>query len=314
MNDKRDNGFTAIAFFILLAGIFAIFVGLVVWYKGTLDKEKEAKEKEAYESIRENAPSVRTWNDKAGEDISPEDSVNAVHFTIKNPEKEERAPAEASEVKEETQPETEAKDTEEDTELSEQDVYADVLSIYEEAYKNGWKEKEDVSPLWAWDKTKVNMELAGYQLLDLNGDGSSELLVSAVQEAPSDSLILDLYTIKDGKARRVLFSDEKTTWFLCRDNHLLFYTSDGDDTAKIGNYILDKETAEPVSKEILLYDGITYPEYEALYSDETGYDPNYYDEGLSETMSPLSGDSANVVYDRLTGERIPLELTLFSEQ
>ncbi|MBQ4293600.1 MAG: hypothetical protein II754_02995 [Lachnospiraceae bacterium] len=329
MKDKKGNGFGSFAFLVLLGGILALFVGVVLWYKGVQDRETDERAKEAFENVKEHAPSTRAWETEANEELN---NGGSFHFTIKSAEtastedaalkedasSEAKASSEAAasseeEASSETEDssETEAS-SEEETETGPDAVYSSVLKRYKDALAGGWRSTTGVSPLWQGQDTQVNMELAGFEYLDLNGDSFPELLVSVKQEPPYDSMLLDLYTAQNGVPKKLLSSDEENTWFLCEDNRLLFYTSDGEGTAKVATYTLDPKTARLVSDEILLRDRRTYPEFDALYTDKKGYDPTFYEKGLDETMDPLMADSANVVYDRLTGLRIPLVLTPFS--
>ncbi len=67
----------------------------------------------------------------------------------------------------------------------------------------------------------------GYCLKDLNRDGVPELLISAEGAESYSGLLHDLFTLADGKPRRVLVSSERVRYALCGDGLILYEGSGG---------------------------------------------------------------------------------------
>lgn len=62
------------------------------------------------------------------------------------------------------------------------------------------------------------LEQVGYTLLDLNGDGMSELIVGITNQHPTmQNSILDIYTIENNQLIHAVSSQEEQTWYLCFD-------------------------------------------------------------------------------------------------
>lgn len=105
--------------------------------------------------------------------------------------------------------------TEEDTKLI-PEAYLPIIATHAAAQKEGWSEEQrisaDISPLVGYDY--------GYALLDLNGDGVDELIMTP------GSAIMDLYFISpnDGLASHLLQANEMY-YCLCEDNVILSSTT-----------------------------------------------------------------------------------------
>ena len=106
-------------------------------------------------------------------------------------------------------------------------AYRPVLSKYYGAYTSGNNTAE-----YAWDNGISEMiaysQNAGYALLDLNGDGTPELVVGGLgTNSFSDGMVYDLYTLVDGQPVQLACSQARSRYYLRADGSLLNEGSNG---------------------------------------------------------------------------------------
>ena len=106
-------------------------------------------------------------------------------------------------------------------------AYRPVLSKYYGAYTSGNNTAE-----YAWDNGISEMiaysQNAGYALLDLNGDGTPELVIGGLgTNSFSDGMVYDLYTLVDGQPVQLACSQARSRYYLRADGSLLNEGSNG---------------------------------------------------------------------------------------
>ena len=106
-------------------------------------------------------------------------------------------------------------------------AYRPVLAKYYGAYTSGNNTAE-----YAWDNGISEMiaysQNAGYALLDLNGDGTPELVVGGLgTNSFSDGMVYDLYTLVDGQPVQLACSQARSRYYLRADGSLLNEGSNG---------------------------------------------------------------------------------------
>lgn len=104
------------------------------------------------------------------------------------------------------------------------DLYDELISKIEDGLINGFKEDVDVS--FCITQGSKSYESVGYLQKDLDHDGIDELLLGAndpdgkrIDEDTGvwDSVIYDIFTIKNGELVHVFTGHERNKCFLCRD-------------------------------------------------------------------------------------------------
>ena len=107
-------------------------------------------------------------------------------------------------------------------------AYADVFSTYTTLLTEGWGGEElmahDLPLLIMYCVGDAPFDNIGYLLLDVDGDGTQELLIGTLASdefyAP---IVFEMYTLNpEGSVVRVFSSQERARYYLCEDNTFLF--------------------------------------------------------------------------------------------
>ena len=107
-------------------------------------------------------------------------------------------------------------------------AYADVFSTYTTLLTEGWGGEElmahDLPLLIMYCVGDAPFDNIGYLLLDVDGDGTQELLTGTLASdefyAP---IVFEMYTLNpEGSVVRVFSSQERARYYLCEDNSFLF--------------------------------------------------------------------------------------------
>ena len=107
-------------------------------------------------------------------------------------------------------------------------AYADVFATYTTLLTEGWGGEElmahDLPLLIMYCVGDAPFDNIGYLLLDVDGDGTQELLIGTLASdefyAP---IVFEMYTLNpEGSVVRVFSSQERARYYLCEDNTFLF--------------------------------------------------------------------------------------------
>ena len=107
-------------------------------------------------------------------------------------------------------------------------AYASVFETYATLLSEGWGGEElmahDLPLLIMYCVGDAPFDNIGYLLLDVDGDGTQELLIGTLASdefyAP---IVFEMYTLNpDGSVVRVFSSQERARYYLCQDNTFLF--------------------------------------------------------------------------------------------
>lgn len=141
--------------------------------------------------------------------------------------------------------------------------YAALLSRYEEALT--LRQPDDypdlpislTNPYWAWTDTDSLLDRTGYVQMDLNGDGSPELLLGWLGNEfwnLNEGYVFAIYTLVDGQPVLAVEGWERSTYVLGEDGFLYHCGSSGADRTEWDKYRFDPaaegylETVEHVSE------------------------------------------------------------------
>ena len=180
--------------------------------------------------------------------------------------------------------------------------YEDILDIFYNGISNQWADDDDstdVSYMWYMDPD-ASLSNTGYALIDLDGDGVSELLVSKDSESwgAGDGMIYDLYTLRDGKVIHLASSSERDRYYLCNDNMIANEASDSAWDTRYSFYTVSSDEDGLVLKESIVYHGQEDEETPWLH-------------GTSEAgeLTPIEEEEAQQMIDSY--EHLPFDLSLF---
>lgn len=107
-------------------------------------------------------------------------------------------------------------------------AYADVFATYTTLLTEGWGGEElmahDLPLLIMYCTGNAPFDNIGYLLLDVDGDGTQELLTGTTLDDPFYApIVFEMYTLNpDGSIARVFSSQERARYYLCDDNTFLF--------------------------------------------------------------------------------------------
>ena len=162
-------------------------------------------------------------------------------------------------------------------------AYRPVLSKYYGAYTSG-----NNTAGYAWDNGISEMiaysQNAGYALLDLNGDGTPELVIGGIgTDSFSNGMVYDLYTLVDGQPVQLACSQARSRYYLRADGSLLNEGSNG-----AGNtiYVINRiygTSLVPVESVMTWFMG---EGNDGFYHQTEGYsyEPGDYDEQLDQAQ------------------------------
>lgn len=102
------------------------------------------------------------------------------------------------------------------------EIYAEKLTAYYQAISQRLDAEalmeRDLNYMLAYSYGENAPARFGYLLSDLDGDGTEELMIGCLTgDEYTDEIVLDLYCIQDGAARRVFTSAERDRYYLCAD-------------------------------------------------------------------------------------------------
>lgn len=106
--------------------------------------------------------------------------------------------------------------------------YAAVFGTYNQLLAEGWGGEElmahDLPLLIMYCVGEAPFDNMGYLLLDVDSDGTRELLIGTTMDDPFYApIVFEMYTLSlEGSPVRVFTSQERARYYLCEDNTFLF--------------------------------------------------------------------------------------------
>ncbi len=145
-------------------------------------------------------------------------------------------------------------------------------------------------------------ETLGYCLIDLDGDGVSELLVGSLGSDYYDGYIYDMFTLADGVPYRVLASSGRSRYCLTEDDLIIHEGSGGASYSFIGLYEFTGYDIELLTGVVMLDDY-----YYQVYGDSVA---DYCEDGEQEVS--ISEEEFYVIVDVLEDSVVPFQISEFA--
>lgn len=179
-------------------------------------------------------------------------------------------------------------------------LYGEILDSYFDALLQGFGPEQyiekglNILPGMVKDVSKV-----GYCLEDLDGDGSTELLIGAVDEP----YIYAMYTVKDGVETMVVDAGERNTYRLSSDD---VFVNGGSNSAAQSAYFLYTFSGGMLNfRDGIVFDATVDANNPWFYVQDTNWD--------SKTYQPLETASAEAIVADLDTNVRPIAYIPFSE-
>ena len=155
--------------------------------------------------------------------------------------------------------------------------YGDIIDRYRYGIENGWTNTMNISPI-IFNNSELSLYDVGFAVIDINQDGTDELVIALVSEAEKSGKIGDIYGFDGSKPVWIMSSNDWGECYLHEDGDL--YAS-YDNTFGITRYLLSLEENE-IKRErsmILSYNGGSYYyDHDKMISDH-----GYMESGISTT-------------------------------
>lgn len=191
--------------------------------------------------------------------------------------------------------------------------YQEILDILYQGISNHWADYDyyhsdfsgdlGISYMWYMDPN-ISLDNSGYALIDLNDDGTSELLVSKVAEGAwgsGEGMIYDLYSLQNGKVVHLASSGERDTYHLCKNNMIANESSNSASNMVHRFYSMNRDGTGLKLKEFVVYDDLKKPKDPWFYGTVATSIPN--------DLGPIESGRAWEIIDSY--EAISIELIMF---
>ena len=135
-------------------------------------------------------------------------------------------------------------------EMPDYDLYDKIIENHNIAREQDWSIDDMIRNGLVTGATGARYD--GYAIMDITGDGVDELIVGCFSQG--QSVILGVYTIKDGKIQVLLSGIDRSVYYLCEDNVLMHKGSSGASKSVTQFFYLD-DVDKVTFLEGIIYDG-----------------------------------------------------------
>ena len=156
----------------------------------------------------------------------------------------------------------------------------------------------------------------GISRIDLNKDGSEELLITSPYESSFD--VYAAYSVKGGEIRPIFLGYGRNRYSLAEDGSIINDGSSGAFNSEIWKYTLAEDPEGNFSleeKEVLIYDEFYYPDAPYFYYPEGNEVIEYYDswsqKNIYENAIRMDKEKGEALFQRILSERIDIEMEKF---
>ena len=150
-------------------------------------------------------------------------------------------------------------------------AYASVFETYATLLSEGWGGEElmahDLPLLIMYCVGDAPFDNMGYLLLDVDGDGTQELLIGTlVSDEFYAPIVFEMYTLNpDGSVVRVFSSQERARYYLCQDNTFLFEGANSAADSVSCSYSYAAGTLTEIPDTVALQQALSYTPFSQLY-------------------------------------------------
>lgn len=149
-----------------------------------------------------------------------------------------------------------------------EEYYQNILDEYQEAARNDFSEYELTNARYinegVWNFSNAEEYFVYYWLKDLSRDGIPELMISVSTEEEEKNIV-DIYTVEDEKAVRVIPSNGsvgyRSLFWVCEDNRIKQFLAGGVNHEECIYFRLEKNSTFLTEEERFIYDSDSEPEY-----------------------------------------------------
>lgn len=212
------------------------------------------------------------------------------------------APTSAPETQpSETVPETTVPETTEaPTVVTAKPLYSDTLDNYFDALLQGLEPGDYMDRGLNYLPGIVkDINEVGYCLEDLDGDGTSELLIGSV----SDNMIYAMYTVKNDEEIQLIDAGERNTFQLTSDGLILNHGSNG--AASSGYNLYTFQNGELQFQDALVYDAGRDAQNPWFYCTTEAWD--------TDSMTPMETATAESTVEDLEASVVPIAFVPFTQ-
>ncbi|MBQ4066281.1 MAG: WG repeat-containing protein [Clostridia bacterium] len=197
------------------------------------------------------------------------------------------------------------------------DEYQYIIDKTVEAYP--WKDNGNASPIPEIESASPlysqgeHIQSIGFNMEDLNGDGTKELFVG-LMTSTHEWVVIDIYTLHNGRAVHIAKADHYTDLVIKKDSSIIL---DWEDNSALShgcsNYILPYDTDELSFKSGVVYDPNLAVEHGIItdisYATEDNSWFNKTSVNGNDTYTPISGEDAQSYKDTLYQNLYDMEFT-----
>ena len=209
-------------------------------------------------------------------------------------------PASEAPAIQETEPETTVPETTEAPVVTAKPLYSEILDSYFDALLQGLEPNDYMDRGLNYLPGIVkDINEVGYCLEDLDGDGTSELLIGSV----SENLIYAMYTVKNDEEIRLIDAGERNTFQLTSDGLFLNRGSNG--AASFGYNLYAFQDGELKFQDALVFDAGRDEQNPWFYATTETWD--------TDSMTPLETANAEALEEDLNSSVVPIAFVPFAE-
>lgn len=175
-------------------------------------------------------------------------------------------------------------------------AYAEQIDRYYTALTDQWKEgqyfENDMSALASYFYEGNPLDNVGFAFIDLDNDGSRELIIGAIQNAEQDPVVFEIWTLSEGEPVMLAQSGQRNRFYLeyMEEDNVWFIANEAENGAANNavHYFILSEGNLAVMQAII-FDSVAGGENPWFMAYDTDWDTS--------NDTPVDADMANAIID-----------------